>query len=62
MLSVFVILQGRLIQDLRRDDHGASSVEYGLLVALITAVIIAAVAALGTAVKTVLTNFVSVAF
>jgi Flp pilus assembly pilin Flp len=33
-----------------------------LLVALITAVIIAAVAALGTAVKTAFVNFVSVAF
>jgi len=30
-----------------KDDHGASAVEYGLLVALITAVIVGAVTLLG---------------
>lgn len=42
----------------RRDDDGASAVEYGLLVVLIAAVIVAAVAALGT---TVLGNYESFA-
>jgi pilus assembly protein Flp/PilA len=35
----------------RRRDEGASAVEYGLLVALIAVVIAAAVALLGTAIK-----------
>ena len=34
-----------------RDDDGAAAVEYGLLVALIAAVIVAVVATLGTRVK-----------
>ncbi|MFC5475294.1 Flp family type IVb pilin [Paraherbaspirillum soli] len=35
-----------------RDEEGASAVEYGLLVALIAAVIVATVATLGTKIKT----------
>jgi pilus assembly protein Flp/PilA len=35
----------------RRDEEGASAVEYGLLVALIAAVIVVAVFALGSLVK-----------
>ena len=34
-----------------RDEEGAAAVEYGLLVALIAAVIVAVVATLGTRVK-----------
>ena len=34
-----------------RDERGATAVEYGLLVALIAAVIVAAVTTLGTGVK-----------
>jgi pilus assembly protein Flp/PilA len=36
------------IKTLIRDEEGASAVEYGLLVALIAAVIIVAVTAIGT--------------
>jgi pilus assembly protein Flp/PilA len=36
------------IRTLIRDEEGASAVEYGLLVALIAAVIIVAVTAMGT--------------
>lgn len=35
------------LEDRRKDDKGATAVEYGLLVALIAAVIIAAVGLLG---------------
>ncbi len=38
---------------LRRDEKGASAVEYGLLIALIAAVIVVAVIFLGTAVSDV---------
>jgi pilus assembly protein Flp/PilA len=48
MLSFFVSLQNFLAQPLRRDDRGASAVEYGLLVFLIAIVIVAAVTTLGT--------------
>ena len=37
MLNVIVSLQGYLSAALRRDDRGATAVEYGLLVALIAA-------------------------
>ncbi|WP_456695277.1 Flp family type IVb pilin [Aeromicrobium sp. P5_D10] len=36
------------LEERRKDDKGATAVEYGLLVALIAAIIIAAVALLGT--------------
>jgi pilus assembly protein Flp/PilA len=39
----------RIIQTRRRDDRGASAVEYGLLIALIAVVIAATVYALGGA-------------
>src|SRR5439155_5068997 len=48
MLNVFVSLQSYLSAALRRDDRGATAVEYGLLVALIAAVIVGIVATLGT--------------
>jgi pilus assembly protein Flp/PilA len=38
---------------MRRDEKGASAVEYGLLIALIAAVIVVAVILLGTAVSDV---------
>ena len=40
MLNVIVSLQEYLAGALRRDDRGATAVEYGLLVALIAAVIV----------------------
>ena len=35
MLKSYVFLQNLLAQPLRRDDRGATAVEYGLIVALI---------------------------
>ena len=40
----------------RHNENGASAVEYGLLVALIAAVIIGAVTLLGTKLNTIFTN------
>jgi pilus assembly protein Flp/PilA len=37
MLKSYVFLQNLLAQPLRRDDRGATAVEYGLIVALIAA-------------------------
>jgi pilus assembly protein Flp/PilA len=48
MLKLYVSLQNYLAQPLRRDDRGATAVEYGLMVALIAAVIIGVVTTLGT--------------
>jgi pilus assembly protein Flp/PilA len=59
VLSVVALSQARIFQELRRDEHGATAVEYGLLLALIAAVIIGAVAAMGSAVNTALNNFLS---
>jgi pilus assembly protein Flp/PilA len=44
MLQLITFFQSRLV----RDERGATAVEYGLLVALIAAVIIAAVVLLGS--------------
>jgi pilus assembly protein Flp/PilA len=56
MPSVFVTLQIYLARLLRRDDRGATAVEYALMAALIAAVIVAAVAAVGARVTTMFTN------
>jgi pilus assembly protein Flp/PilA len=50
MLNVIVSLQEYLSAAL--DDRGATAVEYGLLVALIAAVIVGIVATLGTQIST----------
>jgi len=47
MFSFLVLLQNLLTRPVRRDDRGASAVEYGLLVFLIALVIIIAVTLLG---------------
>ena len=47
MLKLFVYAANFLTTPLRQDDRGATAVEYGLIVALIAAVIIALVATLG---------------
>lgn len=41
-----------LSEPIRRDDRGATAVEYGLMVALIAVVIIAAVTLIGTNLRT----------
>jgi pilus assembly protein Flp/PilA len=50
MLALFVNLQNRLAEI--RNEGGATAVEYGIMVALIAAVIVAIVAALGGKVAT----------
>ena len=49
MLRYFVYIQNALARQLQRvDDRGATAVEYGLMVALIAAVIVTAVTLIGT--------------
>lgn len=50
----------KLLETFLRDEEAASAVEYGLLVALIAAVIILAVQGLGITMNTVFTNVNSV--
>ncbi len=52
MLRLFTAFQSRFI----RDEEGATAVEYGLLVALIAAVIIGIVVVLGGQLNTAFTN------
>ena len=56
MLNFALSVQGFLADRLHRDDRGATAVEYGLIVALIAAVIIGAVTALGVNIQGVLNN------
>lgn len=60
MLNYFLSAQAYVTGLLNRDDRGATAVEYGLIVALIAAVIVVTVGLLGqqvlAAFQTVLTN------
>jgi pilus assembly protein Flp/PilA len=59
MLQTIVALQlltGRITDRLHDEDRGATAVEYGLMVALIAVVIIAAVTTLGTNLQTIFTR------
>lgn len=47
MLKSFVSVANALTASLSRDDRGATAVEYGLIVALIAAIIILVVGVLG---------------
>jgi pilus assembly protein Flp/PilA len=47
MLKLYVSVQNFLALQLRRDERGATAVEYGLMVALIAAVIVGVVTTLG---------------
>jgi pilus assembly protein Flp/PilA len=51
MLSYLVYVTNFLATRVRRDDRGATAVEYGLLVALIAAVIVVVVTTLGTQIQ-----------
>ena len=51
MLSYLVYVTSFLATRVRRDDRGATAVEYGLLVALIAAVIVVIVTTLGTKIR-----------
>jgi pilus assembly protein Flp/PilA len=55
MTRRFVALRIRVRQAMDR-DHGATAVEYGLMVALIAAAIVGTVTALGGELNTVFTN------
>lgn len=61
MLELLISAVGFLSAPLRRDDRGATAVEYGLIVALIAAVIIVIVGVLGqdvsAAFQSVVTNW-----
>ena len=48
MVRYYVQIHNFLTQPLTRDDRGATAVEYGLMVALIAAVIVTAVTLIGT--------------
>jgi len=56
MLNYFVALANTLAQRLGRDDRGATAVEYGMIVALIAAIIVGTVALLGTQINTAFTT------
>jgi pilus assembly protein Flp/PilA len=56
MLKLYVSLQNYLSQPLRRDERGATAVEYGLMVALIAAVIVTVVTTLGSKLSTLFSN------
>ncbi len=60
MLNVITSVGNYLSAALRRDDRGATAVEYGLLVALIAAVIIGVVLILGQQISTAFQNVVNV--
>lgn len=52
MLKYLIFFQSFVADRARTEDEGATAVEYGLLVALISAVIVVAVAAFGVKVNT----------
>jgi pilus assembly protein Flp/PilA len=56
MLKLFVSMTNFLAQPMRRDDRGATAVEYGLMVALIAAVIATTVGLLGTKLNTLFSS------
>lgn len=56
MLNVFTFLQTFIVEQLRRDDRGATAVEYGLIVTLIAVAIIVVVRAVGVGLTTEFQN------
>lgn len=59
MLKTFVQLQHMMAGVVRRDDRGATAVEYGMIVALIAAVIAVTVALAGTTIRTTFNNLIA---
>jgi Flp pilus assembly pilin Flp len=57
MLKVFAFLQNFLAEPVRRDDRGVTSVEYALLLTMITAVLIGAVVVFGGVLSGVFKGF-----
>jgi pilus assembly protein Flp/PilA len=56
MLRYYVYILNFVTQPLQRDERGATAVEYGLMVALIAAVIVIGVTALGSKVRGVFSD------
>jgi len=56
MLTFFAFAKSFLAEKLRRDDRGATAVEYGLIVVLIAVVIAVAVGTLGKDINTAFTT------
>ncbi len=59
MRKRFIALENRAAAALTRDDRGATAVEYGLIVALIAAVIITAVTTIGNSLVAVVDKVAS---
>ena len=59
MFEMMQICLLRLIDRLRRDEHGAALVEYGILVGLIAVICIAAVTIVGTQVSAAFSTIAS---
>jgi pilus assembly protein Flp/PilA len=59
MLRYYVYILNFVTQPLQRDERGATAVEYALMVALIAAVIVISVTALGTKLKTLFSGIAS---
>lgn len=59
MLKYFAAFSNFLHANVSRSDRGATAVEYGLIVALIAAVIIVVVTTLGTDIRTAFCNVVT---
>ena len=57
MLKVFEFLQNVLAEPVRRDDRGVTAVEYGLLLAIVAALLITALGIFGHALAGVFGNF-----
>jgi Flp pilus assembly pilin Flp len=57
MLKVFAFLQNILVEPVRRDDRGVTSVEYGLLITIIGAVLLGCLVAFGKTLAAVFTGF-----
>jgi pilus assembly protein Flp/PilA len=56
MLSYYVYVTNFLADRLRRDDRGATMVEYGLMLALIAAVCVVIIGAIGGHLNTMFKN------
>jgi len=56
MLKAYISMQTYLTGLLNRDDRGATAVEYGMIVALIAAIIVGTVATLGGQIETAFTK------
>jgi pilus assembly protein Flp/PilA len=56
MLKLYVFMEKFLAEPIRRSDRGATAVEYGLIVALVAAIIVGALVTLGGNISGVFAN------